>query len=75
MEYSQEWRTYIFLTSGHLHTQWRPLLRMLSRLLTREKKDVTEVAAKHDCKQGIKNDDMEPPMKNLDEEFDVRMLT
>ena len=40
-----------------------------------KQKDVTEVAAKHDCKQGIKNDDMEPPMKNLDEEFDVRMLT
>ena len=37
--------------------------------------DVTEVAAKHHCKRGIKNDDMEPPMKNLDEEFDVRMLT
>lgn len=40
-----------------------------------KQKDVTEVAAKHDCKQGIKNDDMEPPMKNLDEDFDVRMLT
>ena len=40
-----------------------------------KQKDVTEVAAKHHCKQGIKNDDMEPPMKNLDEEFDVRMLT
>ena len=40
-----------------------------------KQKDVTKVAAKHDCKQGIKNDDMEPPMKNLDEDFDVRMLT
>ena len=40
-----------------------------------KQKDVTEVAAKHDCKQGIKNDDMEPPMKNLDEDFDVHMLT
>ena len=40
-----------------------------------KQKDVTEVDAKHDYKQGIKNDDMEPPMKNLDEEFDVRMLT
>ena len=38
-----------------------------------KQKDVTEVAAKHDCKQGIKNDDMETPMKNLDEYFDVRM--
>ena len=37
--------------------------------------DVTEVAAKHHCKRGIKNDGMEPPMKNLDEDFDVRMLT
>ena len=26
-----------------------------------KQKDVTEVAVKHDCKQGIKNDDMEPP--------------
>ena len=40
-----------------------------------QQKYVTEVAAKHDCKQGIKNDDMESPMKNLDEDFDVRMLT
>ena len=30
-----------------------------------KQKVVTEVAAKHDCKQGIKNDDMEPPMKIL----------
>ena len=37
--------------------------------------DVTEVAAKHHCKKGINNDDMDPQMKNLDEEFDVRMLT
>ena len=37
--------------------------------------DVMEVAAKHHCKQGIKNDDMEPPMKNLGEYFDVCMLT
>ena len=37
--------------------------------------DVMEVAAKHHCKQGIKKDDMETPMKNLDEDFDVRMLT
>ena len=40
-----------------------------------KQKDVTEVDAKHDYKQGIKNDDMEPPMKNLDEDFDIRMLT
>ena len=40
-----------------------------------KQKDVTEVAAKHDCKQGIKHDDMEPPMKILDEDFDIRMLT
>ena len=40
-----------------------------------KQKDVREVAAKQNCKQGIKNDDMEPPMKNLDEEFDVLMLT
>ena len=40
-----------------------------------KQKDVTEVAAKHDCKQGIKHDDMEPPMKILDENFDIRMLT
>ncbi|KAE8802609.1 hypothetical protein D1007_21645 [Hordeum vulgare] len=36
-----------------------------------KQKDVTEVAAKYHCKQGIKNDDMDPPMKNLDEDFDV----
>ena len=40
-----------------------------------KQKDVTEVAAKHHCKPGIEKDDMEPPMKNLDEDFDVRMLT
>ena len=40
-----------------------------------KQKDVTEVAAKHDCKLGIKHDDMEPPMKILDEDFDIRMLT
>ena len=40
-----------------------------------KQKDVTEVDAKHDYKQGIKNDDMEPPMKNHDEDFDIRMLT
>ena len=37
--------------------------------------DVTEVAAKHNCKKGLNNDYMDPPMKNLDEDFDVRMLT
>ncbi|KAE8789560.1 hypothetical protein D1007_36204 [Hordeum vulgare] len=35
-----------------------------------KQKDGTEVAAKHHCKQGIKNDDVEPPMKNRDEDID-----
>ena len=65
----------------HLSDLWAPSHPMEASLENAEQasdqgkqKDVTEVAAKHNCKQGIKNDDMELPMKNLDEDFDVRML-
>ena len=40
-----------------------------------KQKDVTEFAAKDHSNQGIQKDDMEAPVKNLDEDFAIRIVT